>query len=157
MHAEHIELCYECMFIMKDSERNNSTGNSMNGTPPWSKDQDWLSTIRAVTVWRPWKYLSFTSDILSSVTVSWRPLKCLGLTPGSTTCQSFPLPFQRSLDSNGPDCFIFDDQYQSLYHGEVPSIELPMAWFRSLSVVINNYHSANKTLFSCMFTLMPYC
>ena len=43
----------------------------------------------------------------------WLKPKALGSIPGSTTFLSFPLPFQRSSDSNGPD-----NHYQSLDLGE---------------------------------------
>ena len=33
----------------------------------------------------------------------WHKPETLGLIPGGTTFLSFPLPFQRSTDSNGPD------------------------------------------------------
>ena len=33
--------------------------------------------------------------------------------PGSTTFLSFPLPFQRFSDSNGPDYLSLDDHYRS--------------------------------------------
>ena len=40
----------------------------------------------------------------SLVAEHWRlKPEALGLIPGGTTFLSFPLPFQRSLDSNGPD------------------------------------------------------
>ena len=40
-----------------------------------------------------------------SVAERWRlKPEALGLTPGSTTFLSFPLPFQGSSDGNGPDC-----------------------------------------------------
>ena len=39
-----------------------------------------------------------------SVAEHWRlKPEALGLIPGGTTFLSFPLPFQRSSDSNGPD------------------------------------------------------
>ena len=63
----------------------------------------------------------------SSVTERWRlKLETLGLIPGGTTFLSFPLLFQRSTDSNGPDCLSLDDHYQSSDCGGVPSIGLPM-------------------------------
>ena len=41
----------------------------------------------------------------SSVAEHWQlKPEALGLTPGRTTFLSGPLPFQRSTDSNGPDC-----------------------------------------------------
>ena len=33
----------------------------------------------------------------------WLKPEALGLIPGGTTLITFPLPFQRSMDSNGPD------------------------------------------------------
>ena len=44
----------------------------------------------------------------------WLKPEVLGWTPGGTTFLSFPLPFQRSTDSSGPDCLWFDDHYQVL-------------------------------------------
>ena len=40
----------------------------------------------------------------NSVAEYWRlKPEALGSIPGGTTFLSFPLPFQRSMDSNGPD------------------------------------------------------
>ena len=50
----------------------------------------------------------------SLVAEHWRlKLEALGSIPGGTTFLSFPLPFQRSTDSNGPD-----NLYRSLDLGE---------------------------------------
>ena len=50
----------------------------------------------------------------------------LGSIPGGATFLSFPLLFQRSTDSNGPDCLSLDDHYRSLDCGKVPFNGLPM-------------------------------
>ena len=51
--------------------------------------------------------------------------------PSGTTFLSFPLPFQRSSDSNDSDYLWLDDPHRSLNCGGVPSIGLPMLWLRS--------------------------
>ena len=38
----------------------------------------------------------------------WLKPDALGSIPGGATFLSFPLPFQRSMDSNGPDCLSLD-------------------------------------------------
>ena len=62
----------------------------------------------------------------------------LDLTPGGTTFLSFPLLFQRSMDSNGPDYIWLHDHYWSSHCGGVPSIRFPMWWFCSPFFMINN-------------------
>ena len=52
--------------------------------------------------------------------------EALGLILGVTTFLSFPLPFQSSTDSNGPDCLSLDNHCRSSDCGGVPSIGLPM-------------------------------
>ena len=75
----------------------------------------------------------------SSVTERWRlKPEALGLIPGSATFLSFPLPFQRSTNSNDPDCLWLDDRYRSSDCGGVPSIGFPTLWLRSPSIMINN-------------------
>ena len=64
--------------------------------------------------------------------------EALGSIPGGTTFLSFPLPFQRSTDSNGPKCLWLDNHYRSSDCGRVLSIGFPMLWLRSPSVMINN-------------------
>ena len=39
--------------------------------------------------------------------------EALGSIPGGATFLSFPLPFQRSTDSNDPDCLSLDNHYWS--------------------------------------------
>ena len=50
-----------------------------------------------------------------------------------TTFLSFPLPFERSSDSNGSDCLWLDNLHWSLDCGGVLFIRLPMPWFCSPS------------------------
>ena len=56
----------------------------------------------------------------------WLKPDALGSIPVGTTLLSFPLPFQRSTDSNGPDGLLLDNHYWSSDCGGVPSIGLPM-------------------------------
>ena len=57
----------------------------------------------------------------------WLKPEALGSIPSGATFLSFTLPFQRSTDSNGPDCLSLDSHYQSPDCGGVPSIGLPHA------------------------------
>ena len=62
-----------------------------------------------------------------SVAERWRlKPEALGSIPSGTTFLSFLLLFQRSLDSNGPDCLRLDNHYLFSDCGRVPSIGLPM-------------------------------
>ena len=55
-----------------------------------------------------------------SVVVHWQiKPEAMGLIPGGTTFLSFILLFQRSLDSNSPDCLRLDDLHQSLWGSPV--------------------------------------
>ena len=70
----------------------------------------------------------------SSVAECWRlKPEALGSIPGGATFLSYPLPFQRSLDSNGPDYLWLDDLHWSSDCGGVPSIALPVLWLHSPS------------------------
>ena len=44
----------------------------------------------------------------------WLKPEALGSIPSGATFLSFPLPFQRSTDSNGPNCLSLDDHLYSL-------------------------------------------
>ena len=78
----------------------------------------------------------------------WLTPKALGSTPGGTTFLSFSLPFQRFMDRNGPDYLLLDDHYQSLDCGGIPSIKLPILWFRSPSFMMY--------LAACAYKIMPF-
>ena len=60
----------------------------------------------------------------------WLKPEALRSIPGSATFLSFPLPFQRSSDSNSPDYFWLDDLHRSLDCGGVPSIKMKSWCFR---------------------------
>ena len=67
--------------------------------------------------------------------------------PGGATFLSFPLPFQRSTDSNGPNCLSLDDYYWSSDCGGVLSIGLPMLLLHSQSIMINNCTQQSSNTF----------
>ena len=91
--------------ISKESELHHSIGSLIDGAHPSPRtDRDYLSILRGVV----------DGGCRSLVAEHWwlKP-RALGLIPGCTTFFSFTLPFQRSLDSNGPD-----NLYRSLNLGE---------------------------------------
>ena len=69
----------------------------------------------------------------------WLKPEALGSIPSSTTFLSFPLPFQKSSDSNRSDCLRLDYHYWSSDCWGVLSIGLPMLWLRSPSIMIIFY------------------
>ena len=89
--------------------------------------------VSVITAWGVW-WTGLPHSGSGSVAERWRlKPEALDLIPGGTTFLSFPLPFQRSSDSNGPDNLWLDDLHWSLDCGGVPSIGLPMLWSRSPS------------------------
>ena len=61
----------------------------------------------------------FVDWCCSSVAEHWQlKPEALGSILGGTTFLSFPLPFQRSLDSNRPEYLLLDDLYRSSDLGE---------------------------------------
>ena len=61
-----------------------------------------------------------------SVAERWRlKPEALGLTLGTTTFLSFPLPIQRSLDSTSPDCLWLDDHHWISDCGESRPLDSP--------------------------------
>ena len=75
----------------------------------------------------------------SSVAEHWRlKPEALGSIPDSTTSLSLPLPFQKSLDSNGPDYLSLDDLYWSSDLGE-PCPLLCLDYFKITTHTHSNY------------------
>ena len=92
----------------------------------------------------------------SSVAECWRlKPEALSSIPGGATFLSFPLLFQRSTDSNGPDYLWLDDHYRSLDCGGVPSIGLSTLWLRSPSTIPHSNHPLHfSTLRTCVHISM---
>ena len=95
----------------------------------------WTGLPHSPKTWWRFSNQRQSGPLLSdSVTECWQlKPEALGSIPGGTTFLSFPLLFQRSSDSNVPDCLWLDDLYWFSDCGGVPSIRLPMLWLRSPS------------------------